>query len=72
MIQDIVRWLQSHSWLCPYILAGCAIITLLLKLKKKEKKKSSDITMTIGDVKSGNINQANGNININDRNDHAE
>ena len=73
MIQDIVRLLQSHSWLCPYILAGCALITLLLKLKKKGKrKKSSDISMTIGDVKSGNINQANGNININDRNDHAE
>lgn len=72
MIDNVMNWLQMHAWLCPYILAGCALITLLITFFKRKKRGSRDISMTIGNVNGGNINKANGNININDREKHAE
>lgn len=71
MIDNILQWLQEHVWLCTYILAGCAFITLMITLFKRNKKKKRDITMTIGNVSGGNVNQANGNIKIDNKEKHA-
>ena len=45
-------WLESHVWLCTYVLAGCALFTLLLKLfvgKSKSSKQESQATVSFSE-----------------------
>ncbi len=62
----MISWLQSHVWLCTYVLAGCAAITLLIKLLSKSSRSKSG--QTINKSKNSTINQAGGSITINHNN----
>jgi hypothetical protein len=39
MIHTILTWMESHVWICTFIIAGCAVLTFFCNfiLKKKEK-----------------------------------
>lgn len=57
----MIDWLRSNaSWICPIIIAICAILTLLHLYFHKEKK---DGGQSINNVSNSNVNQAGGNIN---------
>lgn len=59
----MIDWLESHVWLCTYVLAGCALVTLILRFFIKKKR--SGLVQTIKKSKNSTINQAGGDITIN-------
>lgn len=63
----MISWLQSHVWLCTYVVAGCASVTLLIKLLSKSARSKSG--QTIKKTKNSTINQAGGSITINHNSD---
>ncbi len=60
MIHTVLTWMESHVWICTFIIAGCALLTFLCNFIFKKKK--NNVSMNIGNVSGGEINQANGNI----------
>ena len=60
MIHTVLTWMESHVWICTFIIAGCALLTFLCNFIFKKKK--NNVSMNIGNVSCGEINQANGNI----------
>lgn len=60
MIHTVLTWMESHVWICTFIIAGCALLTFLFNFIFKKKK--NNVSMNIGNISGGEINQANGNI----------
>lgn len=60
MIHTILTWMESHVWICTFIIAGCAVLTFLCNFIFKKQR--HNISMKIGKVNGGEVNQANGNI----------
>lgn len=60
MIHTVLTWMESHVWICTFIIAGCALLTFLCNFIFNKKK--NNVSMNIGNVSGGEINQANGNI----------
>lgn len=60
MSQTILTWMESHVWICTFIIAGCAVLTFFCNFIFKKKK--NDVSMKIDNINGGEINQANGNI----------
>ena len=67
MIYTILTWMESHVWICTFIIAGCAVLTFLCNFIFKKKK--NNISMKIDHVSGGKVYQANGNIT---NNEHAK
>ena len=60
MIHTVLTWMESHVWICTFIIAGCALLTFLCNFIFKKKK--NNVRMNIGNVSGGEINKENGNI----------
>jgi hypothetical protein len=58
----MIQWLESHVWLCSYVVAGCALLTLLIRLFNR--KRHSGLSQTVKKVNHSTINQVGGNITI--------
>lgn len=56
-------WLESHVWLCTYVLAACALVTLILRFFNKKKR--SGLNQTIKKSKNSTIIQTGGDVTIN-------
>lgn len=56
----MIEWLKEYAaWICPCVLAICAVLTLIHTYFHKDKKGNQQ---TIGDVKNSNIVQAGGDV----------
>lgn len=63
MINTIITWLQTHTWICVWGSFGIAIIGFVLTHIFKKSKTSNH--QQIGNVGNNSyVNQANGSINI--------
>lgn len=60
MLQTISTWMESHVWICTFVIAACALLTFLCNFIFK--KKNNNVSMKIKNINGGSINQANGNI----------
>lgn len=61
----IYQWLQNHVAICTWIVALCAIATLLFNFVFKNKKRKEKPSQQIKDVNNSNVNQVGGNMTIN-------
>lgn len=62
MIHTILTLMESHVWICTFIIAGCAVLTFFCNFILKKKEKKNNVSMRIDNVSGGEVYQANGNI----------
>ena len=60
--ETIICWLEQHVWLCSYVLMGLAALTFFLNFILKKAKSHEQ---AIKNVQNTTINQAGGDIKIN-------
>lgn len=56
----MIDWLKDNvGWICPIVMAVCAVVTLICHYPHKKKNGNKQ---TISSVKNSNINQVGGDI----------
>ena len=67
----MLKWFQTHVWMCTYIIAALAILTFLFNFVVKRIKKNGitrerrKVNMKISHISNSSINQSAGDMTVN-------